>query len=63
MSPRGVIGLKKIFPAVKQGLMMEYEDENCTYLNQLGVKNMAGSLFHKEVKNSLIYHPVEDLPT
>ncbi len=42
---------------------MEYEDENCTYLNQLGVKNMAGSLFHKEVKNSLIYHPVEDLPT
>jgi hypothetical protein len=30
-----------IFPAVKQGLMLAYEDENCTYLNQLiDVRNL-----------------------
>jgi hypothetical protein len=44
-----------IFPAVKQGLMLAYEDGNCTYLNQLDWRNLLVASVSQISEEQLLY--------
>jgi hypothetical protein len=49
-----------IFPAVKQGLMLAYDNGTCAYLNQLVVQNLLVLSVSHMSEEQLFYHPQDD---
>jgi hypothetical protein len=46
---------------VKQGLMLASEDGNCTYLNQLDVRNLLVASVSQIIEEQLLHDPFWDL--